>query len=44
MNLGSRDPKMDTEFGRSHHEGVEHVVSISDPAHRQTVQFPIMLL
>lgn len=43
-NLWRSDLKMNAQFGCSHHEGVQDVVSISNPAHRQSTERPIMLL
>lgn len=36
--------QMNPKFGSSHHEGVEDIVSISNPAHCKSTKRPIMLL
>lgn len=43
-NLWCCDLKVDSQLGCGHHEGVDDVVPIPDPAHCQPLQWPIMLL
>lgn len=43
-NLWCSDLKVNSQFGCSHHEGVQDIVSVSNPAHCQSTQRPIMLL
>ena len=43
-NLWCCNLKMNSQFCCSHHEGVQDVVPVSNPAHRKSTEGPVMLL
>ena len=43
-DLGCGDPQVDAQLGSGHHEGVENVVAISDPADCKPFQITVVLL